>query len=57
VSYELALIGGKLCDGFNIRNGNIYISEEKIKAITPCDVILEARQSYDCSGAFESRFR
>ncbi|MBO8166326.1 MAG: amidohydrolase family protein [Kosmotoga sp.] len=52
MSYELALIGGKLCDGFNIRNGNIYISEEKIKAITPCDVILEARQSYDCSGFF-----
>ncbi|OAA28437.1 hypothetical protein AT15_04345 [Kosmotoga arenicorallina S304] len=52
MSFELSLIGGTLCDGFTVRKGNVYVSKGKIKAITPNDVIFEARQSYDCAGLF-----
>lgn len=48
--YDLALLNGILCDGHSTYQANIYVTGEKITAVTPFGVELVAEKKLDCSG-------
>lgn len=48
--YDLALMNGVLCDGHSKYNANIFITGEKIEAITPSTTKYPAVRFIDCSG-------